>query len=91
MVGELSQSVINNMSNQIESLGSIYTHKYTDNMNENNKIESQNVLIRFLDDSTTEMIKNIKEKAQESIDETAKLKKTLVEAQQRITELLGQI
>lgn len=53
--------------------------------------ENNNPLIRFLDDSTTEMIKNIKEKAQESIDETAKLKKTLIEAQQRITELLGQI
>lgn len=32
MVGELSQSVINNMSNNLESLGSIYTHKYTNNM-----------------------------------------------------------
>ena len=53
--------------------------------------QSQNPLVRFLDDSTVEMIQNIKEKAKESLEESAKLKKTLVEAQQRITELLGNL
>ena len=53
--------------------------------------ESQNPLIRFLDDSTTETIKNIKEAAENSLKESAKLKKTLVEAQIKIAELLQQI
>lgn len=53
--------------------------------------QSNNPLIRFLDDSTVDMIKLIKEKAQESLEESAKLKKTLVEAQIKITELLGQL
>lgn len=53
--------------------------------------QSNNPLIRFLDDSTTDMIKNIKAKALESLEESAKLKKTLVEAQIKITELLSQL
>ena len=53
--------------------------------------QSNNPLIRFLDDSTTELLKEIKKKAQESLDESAKLKKTLNEAQQRIIELLSQL
>lgn len=54
-------------------------------MNENNQF------VRFLDSSTTEMIKEIKEKAQQSLDESAKLRKTLVEAQQKITEQLKEL
>jgi predicted transcriptional regulator len=53
--------------------------------------QNQNPLIRFLDDSTTEMIKNIKDKAKESLEESAKLKKTLSEAQIRIAELMSQL
>lgn len=57
----------------------------------NNTEQSNNPLIRFLDDSTVDMLKDIKQKAQESLEESAKLKKTLVEAQIRIAELLNQI
>ena len=56
-----------------------------------NETQNQNPLIRFLDDSTVETIKNIKEAAENSLKESAKLKKTLVEAQIRIAELLQQI
>lgn len=53
--------------------------------------QNQNPILRFLDDSTTEAIKNIKEAAENSLKESAKLKKTLVEAQIRISELLLQL
>lgn len=56
-----------------------------------NTEQSPNPLIRFLDDQTVDTIKGIKEAAKESLEESAKLKKTLVEAQHRITELLNQI
>lgn len=56
------------------------------------KIEqSSNPLIRFLDDQTVETIQNIKEAEQKSLEESNKLKKTLVEAQIRIAELLNEL
>lgn len=58
---------------------------------QNNMEQSNNPLIRFLDDSTVEAIRDIKESAKRSLEESAKLKKTLVEAQIRITQLLEQI
>ncbi len=54
-------------------------------------MENQNPIVRFLDDSTTEQLKNIKEKAQEALNESAKLKKILSDAQIKITELLAQL
>jgi len=53
--------------------------------------QSNNPLVRFLDDSVTQTLKDIKQKAQESLEESAKLKKTLAEAQIKITELLSQL
>lgn len=56
-----------------------------------NEAQNNNPLIRFLDDSVTDTLKNIKETAKQSLEDTAKLKKTLTEAQIRITQLLSEL
>jgi hypothetical protein len=55
------------------------------------EIQNNNPLLRFLDDSTVDMIKEIKVKAKEALEESAKTRKMLEEAQDRITELLAEM
>ena len=70
-----------NLGIQVKAVG-------TDN---NMEIQNNNPLLRFLDDSTVEMIKEIKVKAKEALEESVKTRKMLQEAQDRITELLNEM
>lgn len=55
---------------------------------ETNTSQSNNPLIRFLDDSVIETIQGLRDAAKSNQEEIDKMKKTLLDAQIRISELL---
>ena len=55
-----------------------------------NETES-NPLIRFLNEHNGDLIKNIRESAEDNAKQIASLKKTLLDAQIRISEMLREL